>query len=432
MNKFSSPDYKRSRFGYISTCLFRHLTSIMVSDAFLASLLAELGISDYMIGIISSFITLAFLFQLTTVFFLHKVRNVKRTVITFYCLAQVMFTCLFLIPVLKTGSLVNTVLVVLFILLGYALDYSVLSVHLKWGLSFVDEGHRGRFSATNEMVSLLVGVVVTLAAGLIVDWFGARNNTTGGFLFIAACVFGFSLLTGLSLVLMKNEDTSKEDKSHKLDLKDIYQNTLGLKSFRSIILVTVLWNVASYTSVGFMGIYKTKELMISVGIAQIINIAGNLCRFFISRSFGRYTDRHSYLIGIRLGLILAGAAFLLNAFTTPELWWLIIIYTVLHNVAMAGIVANMYNITYDYVKEDYFVYATAIKSCIGGVLGFAASVGAGKLLEAIQNQGNSFLGLPVYGQQVLSFLSFLLVGILLFYIQSVVRKFPTIRKEKTN
>lgn len=430
MNIFQSPAYKRSRFGYISTCLFRYFTSLMVSDAFLANLLADLGISDDLIGIISSFITLAFLFQLSTIFFVHKIRNVKRTVITFYGLSQVMFMGLFLIPALQAASWVNTVLVVAFVLLGYMLDYSVLSVHLKWGLSFVDDHHRAGFSATNEMVSLLGGVIITLAAGLIVDKFKAAGNMDGGFLFTAICILVFNILTVSSLMLMKNDDRT-EKKAEKLDLKDIYRHTLGNAPFRKIVAVTAMWYVASYTSVGFMGIFKTKDLLISVGIAQIINIAGSLCRFAVSRPFGRYSDHRSYLSGMKLGLSIAAAGFLLNAFTTQKTWWLIIVYTMLYNASLAGIASNIYNVTYDYVEEDYFVHATAIKSCIGGLFGFGASVAAGKLLAFIQENGNTFLGLHLYGQQVLSFLSFLVVAALLVYVQTVVQKQPTLHKTES-
>ena len=68
-------------------------------------------------------------------------------------------------------------------------------------------------------------------------------------------------------------------------------------------------------------------------------------------------------------------------------------------------------------------------SDIGGLFGFGASVAAGKLLAYIQERGNTFLGLQVYGQQVLSCISFIVVAVLLIYVQTVVQKQPTLQKK---
>ena len=64
---------------------------------------------------------------------------------------------------------------------------------------------------------------------------------------------------------------------------------------------------------------------------------------------------------------------------------------------------------YSYVDSEYFVQASAIKNSLGGIVGFLSSLVAGKLLSVIQNNGNSLFGLPVYGQQVLSAISFILI-----------------------
>ena len=75
------------------------------------------------------------------------------------------------------------------------------------------------------------------------------------------------------------------------------------------------------------------------------------------------------------------------------------------------------NIVYSYVDSKYFVQATAIKNSLGGIFGFLASVGASKILEAIQNNGNMVFGLHIYGQQALSMISFALVIITILFIK---------------
>ena len=65
---FHTPAYKRSRRAYILECAFEYFIALMVADAFLATLLTEMGLSDAVIGVISSLISLAFLFQLFSIF----------------------------------------------------------------------------------------------------------------------------------------------------------------------------------------------------------------------------------------------------------------------------------------------------------------------------------------------------------------------------
>lgn len=57
---YDSAEYKRSRKAYTLQCAFEYFVAIMAGDAFLAKLLSAIGISDSLIGIISSFTTLAF------------------------------------------------------------------------------------------------------------------------------------------------------------------------------------------------------------------------------------------------------------------------------------------------------------------------------------------------------------------------------------
>ena len=82
----------------------------------------------------------------------------------------------------------------------------------------------------------------------------------------------------------------------------------------------------------------------------------------------------------------------------------------------------MLNICYSYVPKEYFVQASAIKNCVGGVCGFVVSIFAGMLLEHIQSNGNTFLGIPVYGQQVLSLVSFVLLVAAILFTKFVMEK----------
>ena len=78
------------------------------------------------------------------------------------------------------------------------------------------------------------------------------------------------------------------------------------------------------------------------------------------------------------------------------------------------------------MPKEYFVQASAIKNSLSGLVGFSASLLAGRLMTTIQNNGNTFFGIPVYGQQVLSACSFILVLFCLGFNVLVIQKQKTI------
>ena len=114
-----------------------------------------------------------------------------------------------------------------------------------------------------------------------------------------------------------------------------------------------------------------------------------------------------------------------NVFTTPQTAFFLIIYTVLYNVCMAGVVGNITNITYSYVDSRYFAEASAIKNSVAGLFGFGASLLGGCILDLIQKNQEAIsevIGFTIYGQQVLSAISFVLFIITLLFTHFVVSK----------
>lgn len=424
-NIYKSSDYRRSRKAYAAQCTFEYFVTLLVADAFLANLLTYIGISDALTGVIASFISLAFLFQLLSIFIVGKINNPKKTVILCNCLSQFLFMCLYIVPFIPISKEIKTVLVIAFIMVAYIFNYMVSGVLFKWANSFVNPVRRAEFSAIKEMISLISGIVFTLVVGHIIDHFTALGETEKGFVFIASAMLILNICNFVSLILI-NKDSAAMKKERDLEsdvsLREVIVHTLGNKNFISVIIMTSMWYAARYMTVGFMGTFKTKDLLISVGIVQIINIAGNIARLIVTRPFGRFSDKTSYATGLKWAFIIEAAAFAINMFATPKTWWCVIAYTVLYNISLAGSNQNSFNITYSYVDSKYIVQAMAIKNSIGGVCGFLISLLASRVLHFIQANGNMIFGIPIYGQQLLSLFSIIILVAAVLYIKFVIEK----------
>ena len=420
---YSSPEYKRSRKAYVAECTFEYFVSLLVTDAYLSTLLHHMGISDAMVGIISSLISFAFLFQLFAIVAVKRIVNIKRASIIFHFASQLFFMSLFFVPFLPFGKEYKTAIVFACVLLAYFGNYLVTSVIYKWGMSFVDTRKRASFGAGKEMVSLISGMVFVLVMGFVIDKFAADGNVEGGFIFIGIAILVCSILDLISLLIMKNPKVEKSESADE-PIFSVIKKLFSNKGFICLLVASVLWYVATGMTTGFMGIYKTSptELGFKVGEVQIINNVGCLCRFAVSKPFGKFSDKTSYATGILLGTTIAATCFVLNIFTSPSARWLIYVYTVLYNCSLAAIHQNFFNITFDLVETKYFVQASSVKAALSGVCGFGASLVGAAILSGVQTNGNSFMGIDMRGQQLLSAISAVIMIVLVLFVLLVLRK----------
>lgn len=424
---YDSPAYKRSRLAYKWECTFEYFVALLVGDAFLANLLTYLGFSQAEAGIISSLITLAFLFQLVSIFVARKITNTKLFAILFHTASQIFFMALYLFPFLPLPASLEGLrkpLVVVCILAAYFGNYMVSTVIFRWGNSYVDPKKRASYTAGKEIISLISGMVVSLGIGYAMDAFKAADNLEGGFIFAAAGILVFCISDFVMLMLIKNDIKPKAKKGEGVSLVDVFKNTLCNKNFLSVVVLQVLWNSSIYMVSGFLGTYRN-FLFQNLLIVQLISVGGQLARAVFSKPFGKYTEKRTFAKGIELGLIIAAAAMFINVFTTPQTSFCIIIYTVLYNICLAGVSGNITNITYSYVDSSYFAEASAIKNSIGGLCGFGASLLGGVILDAVQNNQAAIadlVGFQIYGQQVLSAISFVMLIVTIIFTHFVVSK----------
>ncbi len=342
-----------------------------------------------------------------------------RSVDIFDTISQLFFCSIYFLPFLKVGREVKTILVMLAILVAYVAKYLISSICFQWANSFVVPTKRAVYSAKKEVISLASGIVFSTVIGYVIDQYESIGELNGGFLFIAVSMLILNVCNLVCLLLIKGDEKTKSD---TVPFSEVIANTIGNKNFRNLLIMTVLWECARFFSIGFMGIYKTKDLLLTVFAVQLINIFANAVRMLVSKAFGQYSDKHSFAKGMELAMIIASVGFLFNAVTMPETKYFIIIYTVLYSVSLAGTNQNSFNITYSYVDAKYIAQAMAIKYSIGGIFGFMASIMGGRILSIVQANDNIVLGVRIYGQQILAFISFVLTVIAVVFTKLIIEK----------
>lgn len=420
---FLSPGFKRSRISYILNAAFDYCAVLAISGVFLTKLLVYIGLSDAQIGILNSVTSFAFLFQLLSIGIVRFMKNSKLVSVTALTLSHVFFMASFFVPFLAVSRLAKMIIVVVLYVLAYILRSVVSGIWSKWANSFVSPDNRGEYSAVKEIISLISGVLFTLALGYIVDGYIKGNDIEGSFVFLGITILVFNIANFISLILMEKEYVvTSQEKQNRKSLKEVISNTLGNKSFTNLVILSVIYQVATYFTLGFISVYTVKELALSVVTIQVINAVSIIARILVTRPFGKFADKTSFATAINLALLISAVGYAINMFATPSTWWVYAVYAVLNSVAASGLSQNMSNVYYSYVESDYLVQAISINSSIGGIVGFGAALIASEMVDVIQANGNMIFGCHIYAQQVLSGISALLFLAATIFCHKVIRK----------
>ena len=398
---------------YIIEAAIEYFISILVAGVYLAKMTSAIGMSDGLTGVLSSIISLGCVFQLIAIFL--RRNRVKRMVIAFSILNQLLFTFLYVVPCVELPQSAKIAVFTAVIILAYFIYNVAHPVKINWLMSLVENEKRGVFTAKKEVVSLISGMIFSFLMGALVDHYEAIGKDETAFILCAAVMI---LLTVLHTLTMLFTGEREDIAAPRPDKKEIF-SVLKSKGILKVTLIFSVWYIASYSAVPFYGTYQNKELGFSMKFVAILSIVYAIARSIFSGVLGRYADKRSFAKMVRLCLAVAALAFLVNTFCVPENGKIVFtVYYTLYAIAMAGINSALINLCYDYAPVEKRTSALAITQAISGCVGFFTTLIMSLVVEKIQESGNTLFGIPLYAQQFTSFFAacVTLITILLVHI----------------
>ena len=415
MNKKTNDKFRLTRIMFVLEQTFEYFISIIISGAYLSKATSAIGLSDSVTGILSSFVSLGCGFQLIAIYFANR-RPLKRCITILHILNQSFFAMVYAVPLLDLPGTALTLLFVFLLLLGHIINNVVNSLKINFFMSAVDNESRGTFTAAKEIISLLTGIIFSFVSGYVIDCLESQGKEEGAFIYCGAVIFALMLLHTLTILFSGEKD---EGNIKKQNLTENIRDLINDKGFLKVILISVLWNIACYSSTPFHGTYQIKELGFSMSFVSVLSIVMAISRSLFSFPLGIYADKYSFVKMLNICFAVELAAFGLFAFIVPENGKVLyVIYMILHGIGMAGINSGAINLIYDYIDKEKRTSALALKSTVSGFAGFFTTIFISPLVTMIQNNGNKFLGINLYAQQLTSMVSFLTVVGLLIYINT--------------
>ncbi len=419
--------YKTSRTLYIIEAALEYFVSLLVSGAFLAKVSTHLGISDSLTGIVTAFVSLGCSFQMLSIF-LNRKNGVKRMVIAASVINELLFAAIYLTPFVPLSSGGKAAVFVVCMMAAHIIHQMFNSPKIGWYMSLVDDHKRGVFTANKEIISLIGGMVFTAVMGNMMDRFEAAGNLTGGF--VVCGITLFILMVGHTLTFAFSKEKPQEPTAENSAFLPKVRMLLKNRSYIKAVAVGVLWNIATHCTTPFYATYQISELGFSLSFVAVLGIVSSVVRALFSRRMGRFADRHSFAKMMLLCLLLIGGSFGVMVFTVPQNGLVLFtVYTVLCAIANAGLNSALINLVFDYAPHDLRSEALALQRTVYGLGGFFAAVAVSPLIAHIQGNGNRFLGLSVYAQQVTSALALLLTaGVALFLYFGMIRNKKAVTK----
>lgn len=416
---------KKNQIFYIIEAALEYFVSMLVAGAFLASILVNIGVPDAVTGVISTLTSLGISAQLFAVLFIRPKGSGKKAVTIMHFINQLMFVTLYLVPYVNVPQTVKVTVFVIMFLGGHLIHNCATPFRLSWLMSYVPDKERGKFTANKEIISLLSGIAFAYAMGALIDNYEASGNAETGFILSGITLLVLSVLHLLSLVFIKDDkDNIKEsENTNSRSVKEVLGITILDKNFRKIILLDILWNIGNGLTVAFYSTYQINELGFNLKYVAILTALSSVSRVLFSRPMGKFADKYSWAKMMIICFIMGAAAFFVNIFTMPVNGKILYaVYMILYGAFMAGANSGMMNIVFDYVKTEDRAYALGVKSALGGIAGFIASLVGAKIVSSVQASGNVFCGMNIYAQQILSFISFVLYMFIVFYVKKVIMK----------
>ena len=418
MNGISANSIKRNKLLYTLEATFEYLISILVAGSFLATLTKELGFSDSLTGILSSIISLGCLFQLISLFI--RPAQEKRFITVFSILNQLLFMLLYVVPLTRFDRQIKIAVFVAFIFIAYILYNITHPKKISWLMSFVENSHRGRFTANKEIISLLSGIVFSFGMGSVIDHFETSGRIRTAFVICAATIFALMLLHTLSVIFVSE---SYVPSRAKINLKHTLPQLMKNKNLFRITIVFILYYAATYISTPFYGTYQINELGLSLKYVSAITMCGSISRILVSRFWGKYADKNSFAVMIEKCFIFLAASYICVIFAVPSSGKVLFgLYYLLHGIALGGINSALINLIFDYAPSDKRADLLAITQAFAGLTGFLTTLLASPLVSLIQNNDTKLFGFHIYAQQFVSILGFFITIAAIVFVRTFIIK----------
>jgi MFS family permease len=351
----------------------------LTGGIFLVAFALQMGATNAEIGLLAAIPPLGALVQLPAVKLIDRVRNRRLICVVTSSSSRFLWVIIALIPFLLAE---NRVPAFIGILALYALISSV--GHCSWSSWMRDLVPRdvlGSFFSRRMALSIALGILLALAAGVFIDRWG--STLSGGYplVFLAGFAAG---LTGVFFLARIPEPVMQTERH--LPLQALLSKAWTDANFKNLIIFLGLWNFAVNLAAPFFTVYLIKNIGLGMGAVISLAVTSQAVSVLSLPLWGRIADRYSNKFVLRFTGPLFMFCILGWTFTTmPERYDLTIPLLVVLHVAMgisiAGVTLATGNIGMKLSSPKDATAQLAVLSVVNSLVAGAAPILGGFLVD---------------------------------------------------
>lgn len=335
----------------------------LTGGAFLVAMAIKMGASNLQIGLLAALPTLANIFQLVSIWLVHRYNNRRAISVICSIFARFPLMVIGILPLIfKMGTSVQVLIFLLFF--HYFFGSVVGSSWNAWMKDLVPGKMLGTyFSHRSRLIQILnITLSLTIAVSLdfIKDHYPQHEMITYSIMFITGGAIGM-----LGVYILSRTPEPVSSVLHDKNIFYSLRKPLCDRNFRKFLVFNSLWAFSLNIAIPFIPVYLMKVIFLPVSYIVGLGILGQLFGILFIRAWGKYSDKFSNktIIGI-CGPVYTCCilAWTITGNPAGNVYSavMLVLISIFSGISIAGINLAMSNIGLKLApKEDAIVYISA-------------------------------------------------------------------------
>ena len=428
-NMFTQPEPKRSRCFFTFEGICATMISILTSGAIFAGYLDFLGIPEQYNGLVLAIPIAANFLQPLGAFFFDRLHRKKPLFLILLFLHRSMLSLMYLVPLLvpQTGLRI-TVLLGLFVLSNLLVALPA-SVAPNWIYHLTTNQNRGKYLALRERFMILSSALVGFGAGIMIDYFKQANNPTGGYIVTGILILLATFGNSFGITQLKSGEPPPLPHEKRQSLWKSFFLPFKEKSFRPVLLISIMYQIAVNMFCPYWGIYQVNTLKLPYAFITALSFFAAVEKTAVVSLWNRFSSRTSWAFCTLLMMSIMAFSSILNVFTLPSsAYYMTIISCVIGQLSWATVNLCFFNLQFECAPQENRSVFLGINAALNGVFGFIGVLIAGFLMNFANRMQLTFLGAPLKGQQLQNALGACLLFFAAAYTYRVFKRRGTVMR----
>jgi Na+/melibiose symporter-like transporter len=401
--------YEGSRRLFLIDGVCAGVVTTLVGGVILAGLMKQLGIPDWLNGIIGAIPSFAAMAQIVGAVMAQNMKSRKSFVATGALVHRLIFGLAFFCTMFGKGSPIGIIIAIGLMIVAHLWGSVINAPAATWLYSIVYKPTAGRYYALRTQLTQVLTAVVGLGAGYVLDIF--TDNT--GFYLVGGVIMALAVV---NFTALKRTEEPPLPVSHvKISYLSAVRELFTNKKFRRVAVMGMLYSFIIFMVGPYYRVFIVSEMNMSYSYVNLISFLAFIEHILVLRFWGRMGDSKSWgsVCAWAFMTVSIGTAFIcfMNRGNAPVMH---VFYELISNIgySVTGMALLNWQLL-DAPKDKQTMYI-GTTNAINGIVGFAGVFAGTALMKLADSMKLSLFGLRIVGVHLMA-----LVAVIIFFMCAI-------------